>query len=86
MKYAELPDGISREDIEAVLAELHAKKRGESGAPAFEVNNEYFRIDGRKLRVCTEDELFVSLWGPKRLVDEVYARIVERWKARQKRD
>ena len=64
------------------MIDFGAEKCGESGSPAYEGNNEYFRICGRKLRVCTEDERFVSLWGSKPLVDEVYAKIVEKLKTR----
>jgi hypothetical protein len=83
LKYRELPFGTRREDIEAALAELDAHKCGESGTPAFEVNNEYFRIGRRKLRVCTEDDMFVSLWGARQLVDRVHARVTESWEARR---
>ena len=80
MNYRELPGSGAelRQAIQSVLADFGAEKCGESGSPAYEVNNEYFRIGGRKLRVCTEDEMFVSLWGSKALVDRVYARIVEK--------
>jgi hypothetical protein len=83
--YRELPDYESglRLAIEDTLADLGAEKCGESGSPAYEVNNEYFRIGSRKLRICTEDEMFVSLWGPKRLVDEVHSRILEKLRVRQ---
>lgn len=84
MRYRDLP-GFGpdlRQAIEDTFAELHAEKCGESGTPAFEVNNEYFRIGRRKIRVCTEDERDVSLWGSKNLVDQVYTKIVERLKAR----
>jgi hypothetical protein len=84
MRYRELPFGTRREEIEAALSELDARKCGESGTPAFEVNNEYFRIGRRKLRVCTEDEMFVSLWGSRALVDQVYARVMESWEARRR--
>jgi len=84
MRYRELPFGTRREEIEAALSELDAEKCGESGTPAFEVNNEYFRIGRRKLRVCTEDEMFVSLWGSRALVDQVYARVMESWEARRR--
>jgi hypothetical protein len=71
-----------RQAIEDTLAELPAEKCGESGTPAFEINNEYFRIGRRKIRVCTEDEMDVSLWGSKKLVDQVYTKIVEKLRAR----
>lgn len=83
-RYRDLP-GFGpdlREAIEDTLAELQAEKCGESGTAAFEVNNEYFRIGRRKIRVCTEDVRDVSLWGSKNLVDQVYAKIVEKLKAR----
>ena len=83
IRYRELPFGVGRDDVDAVLAGFKAERCGESGSPAFEVNNEYFRIGPRKLRVCTEDEMFVALWGPKGLVDDVYGRIIERWEARK---
>jgi len=60
LRYRELPLGTRREEIEAALSDLHAQKCGESGTPAYEVNNEYFRIGRRKVRVCTEDEMIVS--------------------------
>jgi hypothetical protein len=84
MRYRDLSgfDPGHRQAIEDTLAELHAEKCGESGSPAFEINNEYFRIGRRKIRVCTEDEMDVSLWGSKKLVDQVYTKIVEKLKAR----
>ena len=77
MRYRELPSSVSRHDIDAVLTALRAEKISQSGSPAFEVTNDYFRIGRQKLRLCTEDEMFVSLWGPKTLVDQVYARAIE---------
>lgn len=82
LRYRELPFGTRREEIEAALSDLHAQKYGESGTPACEVNNEYFRIGRRRVRVCTEDEMFVSLWGRRALVDSLYASIVSRSEAR----
>ena len=80
MEYRELP-GFGknlRTAIEDALKDLGAEKCGESGSPAYEVNNEYFQIRGRKLRVCTEDEMDVSLWGPKALTDDVHEQIIKR--------
>jgi hypothetical protein len=80
--YKELPGfGTNlRIAIENVLSSLDAKKCGESGIPSFDpapfIYNEYFQIGSQKIRICTEDEMFVSLWGPKRLVDQVYERII----------
>lgn len=84
MKYQELPavDGDARAALDAALAECGAVKCGQSGTPAYEVNNEYFRIDGRKLRVCTEDDLFVSLWGSKAAVERVYSRMLAQLRTR----
>src|SRR5882672_7458302 len=76
MRYRELPFDVRREEIEAALSELNAQKCSESGSPAYEVNNEVFRIGRRKLRLCTEDEMLVSLWGSKALVDNVHQRIL----------
>jgi hypothetical protein len=80
MRYQELPtfDPNARTALDAALAECGAERCGESGTPAYEVNNEYFRIGGRKLRVCTEDELFVSLWGSRALVEQVYSKTIEK--------
>lgn len=77
MLYCELPFGTSRDQIEDALTQLGAVKYGESGTAAFEVNYEHFRIGSRKLRICTEDEMIVSLWGSRGLVDEVFALITE---------
>ena len=74
LRYVELPFGVRREEINAALSELRAQSCGESGPPGFEVNNEYFRIGRRKVRVCTEDEMFVSLWGTKAVVNPLYER------------
>ena len=84
MKYREMPGmgGHARAAVRDMLAELGAEFRGESGSPCCEVNNEYFRVGGRKLRVCTEDELFVSLWGSKAIVETVYWGAVEKMRAR----
>jgi uncharacterized protein (TIGR03067 family) len=65
-----------RQALEETLDELHARKYKECGTPAYELNNEYFRIGRQKLKVSTEDEMDVSLWGPKSLVEEVYNRVV----------
>jgi hypothetical protein len=83
MRYRELPFSIRRHDVDAVLIALRAEKIAQSGTPAFEVSNDYFRIGRRKLRLCTEDQMFVSLWGPKTLVDQVYARVIEHSEARR---
>ena len=83
-RYRELPSNVGRHDIDAVLTALRAEKISQSGSPAFEVTNDYFRIGRRKLRLCTEDEMFVSLWGPRTLVDQVYARIIEHSEARER--
>ena len=63
------------------LADLGAELYRESGSPGYEVNNEYFRIGNRKIRVCTEDEYFVSLWGPKAVVETVHLKAVEKMRA-----
>jgi len=76
-RYRELPFGTLRKDIERALFELHGEKRGETGSPCNEVVNEYFWIGRRTIRVCTEDEMFVSLWGEKDPVDQVYTIVVE---------
>lgn len=84
MRYHEMPGsgGDAKSAVVDVLGDMGAEFCGESGSPAYEVNNEYFRVGGRKIRVCTEDDLFVSLWGSKALVDTVYSKAVDRMRAR----
>ena len=84
MRYREMPGigGDAKRAILDVLTEMGAEFCGESGTPAYEVNNEYFRIGRRKIRVCTEDELFVSLWGRKALVEAVYFKAIEKMRSR----
>jgi hypothetical protein len=84
MRYREMPGagGDAKDAIVETLTDMGAEFCGESGSPGYEVNNEYFRVGGRKLRVCTEDDLFVSLWGSKALVETVYAKAVEKMRAR----
>ena len=48
---------------------------GEDGTPAREVENIYFKLRGRRVRLCVEDYADVTLWGPKNLVREVQARL-----------
>ena len=72
----------AREAVANALADVGAEKCGESGSPAYEVNNEYFRVGRRRIRVCTEDGMFVSIWGPRGLVDEVCARTIENLKTK----
>jgi hypothetical protein len=78
MRYRELPFGTRRGEIEASLAEVNARKCCESISPAYEVVNEWYRVGRRRIRVCTEDEMEVSLWGSKSLVDELYTKITQR--------
>ena len=84
-RYRELPEFEPRlrAAIAGVLSEIGAKKYRESGTPAYEINNEYFQVGRRKFRICVEDEMFVSLWGPRPLVDDVYARIMKKLGARK---
>ena len=84
LRCRELPIGTWREEIEEALAEVHAQKYDESGSPAYEVNNEYFRLGQLKVRVCTEDEMFVSLWGSRVVVDFLYRSIVFRSEMRMR--
>jgi hypothetical protein len=83
-RYRELPGsgGDAKDAVVDALTDLGAEYCGESGSPGYEVNNEFFRVGGRKIRVCTEDDLFVSIWGSKALVETVYGKAVEKLKAR----
>lgn len=84
MRYREVPGagGDARDAVVDALAELSAEFCGESGTPCYEVNNECFRVGRKRIRVCTEDDLFVSLWGSKALVETVYSRAVAKMRAR----
>ena len=77
LHYRELPGRGSdlRQALEETLAELNARKYKECGTPCYELNNEYYRIGNRALKVSTEDEMDVSLWGPKALVEEIVRRL-----------
>ena len=74
--------GEVRDAITDTLSDLGAEFCGESGSPCYEMNNEYFRVAGRRIRVCTEDELFISLWGPKSVVETVYSRAIKKLRAK----
>src|SRR5256885_16331465 len=78
LRYRELPGWGAelRQALGDTLAELNARKYKECGTPCFELNNEYYRVGNRKLKVSTEDEMDVSLWGPKALVEEGYSGVV----------
>ena len=67
-----------REALEETLCGLEAHKYKECGTPCYELNNEYYRIGKRTLKVSTEDEMFVAIWGPKDLVERVYGEVVRR--------
>jgi hypothetical protein len=73
-----------RRAIDQTLDELGAEKCGKSGTPVFFIDHEYFRIGGRKLQVCTEDDMFVSLCGSKAVVEQVYSRILEKLSANER--
>ena len=79
-RYRELPGmgGGVRQALEETLFELNASNYKECGTPCYELNNEYFRIGKRTLKVSTEDEMFVGIWGAKDLVEEVYSGVVRR--------
>jgi len=84
LRYREIPGSGSdaKVAVAEVLTDLGAEFWGESGTPCYEVNNEYYRVGGRKIRVCTEDELFVSLWGSPALVETVYSKAVAKLRTR----
>jgi hypothetical protein len=60
--------------VEAVVAALRdagGEILSESGTPADEVRNVYFVVRGRRVRLCIEDYGDVTLWGSRRLVQEL---------------
>lgn len=59
------------------LEDCGAVKCGESGMPAA-LDNYYFRVSGRQVKVSVEDYGDITLWGPKRLVQSLAGRISER--------
>jgi hypothetical protein len=53
-------------------------QKEESACVAFDIENLYFRVQGRSIRLCIEEYGEVSLWGAKRVVTELSKRINER--------
>ncbi len=43
----------------------------ESGSPCGEIQNIYFHLRGRRIRLCIEEYGAVTLWGPRSLVREL---------------
>lgn len=61
--------------LDAVLEELNAIKYKEKGTPCYELNWEFFKIKDQKIRIRTEDEIFVYLEGPKDLLDTIQRKL-----------
>ncbi len=57
--------------LDSVLNELNATKYREHGTPCYEVNWECFKIDGQKISIRIEDEMFSYLVGPHMLVEKI---------------
>jgi hypothetical protein len=86
MKYQELPWDTCREEVDAALADLGAKKcpgDPDKGNFDFDATNEYFRIGNRKIRLLTEEYMGVSLWGRKKFVNQLYGKIMEKIELRK---
>src|SRR4051812_11099970 len=64
----------------ATLTDLGAEKVHEDGTPAGEVENFYFRIDGKRVRLSVTDYGDVTLWGPNRLVTKICKEVTARLK------
>ena len=79
-RYRELPGmgGAVRQALDETLSDLQARKYKECGTPCYELNNEYYRIGKRTLKVSTEDEMEIGIWGSKELLEQVYGGVVRR--------
>ena len=68
--------------VEAAVATFEEfggrKLEHEDTGVAFDVENFYFQVRGRRIRLCVEEYGEISLWGSKRLVTEISRRIAER--------
>ena len=79
------PDqGVVEAAVDTV-SELGGQRiQGQDPGLAFDIENTYFRVQGRRVRLCVEDYGEVSLWGPKRVVTELATRITERMSANER--
>ena len=68
-------------DAFAVFEEMGAKKCGEYGSPAGEIEVFLFRLNGRRLRLCVDEYGAIRLFGPKRMVTELAAKVSEHRRA-----
>ena len=77
-----LGDWPNREVVEAALITFK-----ESGAESLgskpvslpvDIENLYFRVRGRRVRLCVEEYGQVSLWGPRAIVTELAGGVAER--------
>jgi len=77
------PDqGVVEAAVDTV-SELGGRRiQGQDPGLAFDIENKYFRVQGRRVRLCVEDYGEVSLWGPKRVVTGLAKRIAERLSAK----
>ncbi len=61
----------------SLMRDCGAVKCGESGVPtAFDVY--YFRVKGRRVKLCVEDYGDVTLWGPKKIIAELSKRMADK--------
>jgi hypothetical protein len=73
------PNGDVVEAALAALKELGAENLGAKPVNlALDVENLYFRVKGRRVRLWVEQYGDVTLWGPRAVVIELAARIAEK--------
>ena len=73
----EWPERALADEYVRVIKEAGGVIVGSTGSPDGSFNIVRFRVRGRRLRLCIEEFGEATLWGPKRLVTELVARIAK---------
>ena len=83
IKLGEWPDQGVVEAAVNTVHDLGGKRiQKEDLGLAFDIENAYFCVQGRRVRLCIEEYGEVSLWGAKGVVTELSKRIAERLSAK----
>ena len=84
IKLGQWPDQGVVEAFADTVSELGGKRiQKQELAPAFDIENLYFRVQGHCVRLCVEEYGEVSLWGAKGVVTELSKRIEQRLSAKE---
>jgi hypothetical protein len=75
----EWPDQGVVEAVVATVTELGGQQvPGKDFPLAFDIENLYFRVQGRRVRLCIEEYGSVTFWGPRTLVAELSKRVAQK--------